>query len=478
MGTQNVGISYCRKSIFIKGMSDEQSVNYQQEAINRYAEQHGITIIKRYSDIGYSGKDAERPELQMVLEDLHSSGQQVKNLLFYSVDRLGRDLESNIGIMLNITKHVETVIFTSTQITSNIENFKIFFLLLTSQAQTERENLLLRMEDGRKAKLINRKSFNGSYLPLGYVKGKLNSRERLVPAVEENTDDYGAMQGLIALQYIFYQYVEGMSLRKLANNLQCFFGPTQRQANWTHKSVRYVLTNCAYIGKMQGTLKNIENYYIDDANIEPIIDPLLFHVVQRQLKQERAGREKSLASRLALYNLCLKCGNPLLREGRYITCRICKNKTEETQLLHVLAAHFKKVLERQKNEAFEERLAEWVKKQKWIRKKILLRLDKLQLHYDMIQNMSNYGEQAKQTMIRANTKKSTQLKRKLEWYDATIELFREKGAASQKEEHSRNRSHPLLFSRRMIRLSYLVMVDLDTKEIEVVFHEDLLKGGQ
>ncbi|ARF18017.1 recombinase family protein [Sporosarcina ureae] len=136
----------------------------------------------------------------------------------------------------------------SERLTNDAEYFKTFFLLLTSHAQTEREHLLLCMADGRKAKITKRKSFNVSYLPLGYVKGTEEQQERLIPATVENMDDVGAIQGFTALQYIFYQYMEGMSLRKLAENLQRYFGPTYRQSAWTHKSVRYVLSNSAYIG--------------------------------------------------------------------------------------------------------------------------------------------------------------------------------------------------------------------------------------
>lgn len=109
-GNKKTAISYCRKSIVVKGMSDERSISYQQQAISNYAKEHGLEIIGQYNDIGWSGKNAERPELQMMLNDLRSGEKIVDFLLFYSVDRLGRDLESNISIMLEITKYIETVV--------------------------------------------------------------------------------------------------------------------------------------------------------------------------------------------------------------------------------------------------------------------------------------------------------------------------------------------------------------------------------
>lgn len=455
-------------------MSDEQSVNYQQEAINRYAEHHGITIIKWYSDIGYSGKDTNRPELQLMLEDLHE-GTKVDTLLFYSVDRLGRDLEGNIGTILAITEHIETVVSVSERLTNNAEYFKTFFLLLTSHAQTEREHLLLRMADGRKAKITNRKSFNGSYLPLGYVKGTGGHQERLIPATEENTNDLGAIQSFTALQYIFYQYMEGVSLRKVAENLQRYFGPTYRQSAWTHKSVRYVLGNSAYIGRMQGKLKNNENYYIKDANIEPIIDYLVFQIVQRRLKYERSGRGKTVASRLALYNLCLTCGNSLFRDGQWITCRECNEKVRASEIMQILGGSFSQVLERQGIQNFEEQVEELSRKHEWICRKLQRQLKELEYRYELIQDMSRHEDQAKHAMIEANTRESTNLKKEIEWHETMITMCR-KQKVTRKDTRD-TPSIPLLFSRRLIRLSYIVLVDLQTKEIEVIFHEDLLKGG-
>lgn len=469
---RKTGIAYCRKSIIVKGMSDEQSVNYQQEAINRYAKQHNITIIKQYSDVGYSGKNTDRPELQMMLEDLNSGEEQVDYLLFYSVDRLGRDLEGNIGTFLKITEYVEIVASVSEHLTNDVEYFKTFFLLLTSHAQTEREHLLLRMADGRKAKIINRKSFNGSYLPLGYVKSLSDNKERLVPANQNNTDDFAAIQELQMVHEIFYGYLQGMSLRKIAERLHQYYGLTRRQTKWTHKSVRYVLSNPAYIGKMNGVLRNSESYYIEDANIEPIVDSLLFAVVQRSLRFEQQGRRRALAAGLPLYNLCLSCATPIVRKGEFIMCPNCKKSAEARTLNQVLAESFIRVLARRGIDKFEKDLVELVTCYEWKRKKLLRWLSQLNDRYETIQRMNDYKNHVgKEKMILANTKESTKTRKELEWIETVINAF--------KAERLKDRDFSyLLLSTRLIKLSYVVFIDLEAKEIEVMFHRDLMKGGR
>ena len=97
---QKRAISYCRKSTRVKGKSVEESVGYQQQAIQEYANKNGIYIVKEFSDVGYSGKNIDRPELIEMLGYLKSSEQRIDELIIYSIDRFGRDLQNNIKQIL------------------------------------------------------------------------------------------------------------------------------------------------------------------------------------------------------------------------------------------------------------------------------------------------------------------------------------------------------------------------------------------
>jgi len=153
-------VCYCRKSIIVKGMSVEESVGYQQQAVQNYAETNGITITKFYNDIGFTGTNMNRPELQDMLADLKTA--PVDYLLFYSVDRLGRDLKSNIETILELTKYVDQVVFVADRLAIGDDYFKAFFLMNTGTAEESRTLLLRRLADGRKAKVTIRKTFDGS----------------------------------------------------------------------------------------------------------------------------------------------------------------------------------------------------------------------------------------------------------------------------------------------------------------------------
>lgn len=90
-------------------MSGIQSINYQHQVINEFAEEHDITIIQRYHDGDCSGRNASHHVLQRMLMDVRSNDRPVDYLLFYSVDQLGRDFEGNLGIVTEISDYVDTV---------------------------------------------------------------------------------------------------------------------------------------------------------------------------------------------------------------------------------------------------------------------------------------------------------------------------------------------------------------------------------
>ncbi|OMF59313.1 hypothetical protein BK139_12975 [Paenibacillus sp. FSL R5-0490] len=157
-----------------------------------------MNIIKKYSDIGYSGASLERPELLEMLNDLKLS--QVDYLLVFSVDRFGRDLVNNIDTMLEILDLVKHVVFITESFSSSSEYFKMFFLILTAISQEERERLLSRVKEGRRVKVLIREAYDGKY-PLGYV--KMASSEVISPVNEETSDDLSKIQEIHILKYIF-----------------------------------------------------------------------------------------------------------------------------------------------------------------------------------------------------------------------------------------------------------------------------------
>ncbi|WP_394138483.1 recombinase family protein [Cytobacillus oceanisediminis] len=297
-----LAISYCRKSTRVRGKSIEESVGYQQQTIRQYATRNGVQIVKEFSDVGVSGKDNERPELKEMILYLKTTTKEINELIMYSIDRFGRDLQHNIQQIHEILELVEKVSFVSQPITSDTTYFKL--------------QLLHRMQ-----KVLHRKSFDGNYCPLGLTKEQ--DSKKLIVAKPSKVINPAKNQEIIQIQYIFYLYMYNFSLRKIASILNDKFGKTKRGVDWTYKSIKYILQNPVYLGRLRGVLEGSLHYVVEDTNVESIIDPSTFMMVQTKLQYERVGRKKRNTLRNPFFNLCYRCGKYLVDENGVLSFENC-----------------------------------------------------------------------------------------------------------------------------------------------------------
>lgn len=73
---------------------DGMSLQNQKLAIERYANQNNLELIKIFSDEGYSAKTAKRPALQEILQRLERKDNEAKGVVVYNLSRISRDMES------------------------------------------------------------------------------------------------------------------------------------------------------------------------------------------------------------------------------------------------------------------------------------------------------------------------------------------------------------------------------------------------
>jgi DNA invertase Pin-like site-specific DNA recombinase len=78
---------------YVRMSTDQQrySIDNQVDAISRYADQRGMTIVRTYEDTGKSGLDLEgRPGLTRFLRDVHDGATPFEVLIVYDISRWGR----------------------------------------------------------------------------------------------------------------------------------------------------------------------------------------------------------------------------------------------------------------------------------------------------------------------------------------------------------------------------------------------------
>jgi DNA invertase Pin-like site-specific DNA recombinase len=465
---QRLAISYCRKSTKLKDKTVEESVGYQQQAIRQYAKRNGIEIVREFSDIGYSGKTLDRPELQEMVEYLKNTELKIDELIIYSIDRFGRDLQHNIQQMLEILQLVEKVNFVSQPISSDTTYFKLLFLTLTAVAQDERERLLARCSGGRNEKVISRKSFDGNYYPLGLVKKQ--DTETLVPAKLSNIVDTERNQELIQIQYIFYLYLFNFSLRKIAATLNERFGKTKREVDWTYKSVKYILENPIYNGKLRGVLEGSNHYLIEDANVEQIVDSATFMLVQKKLDFEKAGRKKNSTARNPFFNLCYSCSSYLIEKNGYLSCETCKELVDSTnivekiklQMLNIINNHFN-IEQYPTNDHISNLLERDTERLRAIN----IEIKKLQVRLEEIRGL-DINQSIKDRMIKINTQEFISLNKTKAEIEVKLEFL---------NQPIKNGFQELLnkkVKKSLIRTPFIILYDFTNKEVVIVPHKNVL----
>lgn len=88
----NIAIGYTRVSTDrqVDGISKEVQV----EKIKEYAKHSGLELEKIYWDGGFSAKNAKRPALQQMLNDINTGKTKAKTVVVYNLSRISRDLMS------------------------------------------------------------------------------------------------------------------------------------------------------------------------------------------------------------------------------------------------------------------------------------------------------------------------------------------------------------------------------------------------
>src|SRR6516165_2288427 len=91
--TMEASTKLIRAAQYVRMSTEHQkySTENQAEVIARYAEQHGLEIVRTYADEGKSGLNLEgRAALRQLITDVTSGEADFKVVLVYDVSRWGR----------------------------------------------------------------------------------------------------------------------------------------------------------------------------------------------------------------------------------------------------------------------------------------------------------------------------------------------------------------------------------------------------
>ena len=182
------------------------SLEVQEKKCRAFAELHGFSIDKVYSEVVSGGVEfRKRPVFQRVLLNLKSGSKLVVSRL----DRLSRKVIDTLKLVDDFKKEHKEICITDIGNIHTDGVSKVFVTILASLAEIERENISIRVKASKKIAKEERR-YLGGYTEFGY---KVEDK-KLVPDDKEFT----VLQSMVNLRK------SGLGYRKISDEIKNKYG--------------------------------------------------------------------------------------------------------------------------------------------------------------------------------------------------------------------------------------------------------------
>lgn len=262
----------------------DQSIEGQLAEARKYAQSHGLTIIREYCDRRISGRSDDRAEFQKMLRD--SAKGEWTALVVWKNDRIGRNRYELAVNKHTLRKNGVTIFYVAEQIPDTPEGV---ILEATLEAMAEYYSLQLSTnvrrglrESVKKGKLIGP-------LPYGY---KTDADKQI----------YADPGQAAIVQRIFREYAGGKALKEIIDDLTAEGHRSGTGKPFTINQVTAMLKNRKYIGEyaIKGEIM---------GSIPAIVERELFDQVQEMLVRNRRAPKKEWTKVEYLLTGKLFCGH-------------------------------------------------------------------------------------------------------------------------------------------------------------------------
>lgn len=229
---------YLRKSRAEEHMSLEETLARHKATLTACAQRDGYLIVDTYEEVLSGESLFARPEMLRLMEAV-SAGKYAA-VLVMDMQRLGRGGMYDQGLILDTFKGAETLIVTPERIYDLTQDM--------DEQAAEMETFLSRGEYRMITKRLHRGALqsvqNGAYManaPFGYRKARVDRMPTLEIVPEEAE----------AVRRIFERYRDGWGCSRIQEELNALGYHGRRGSNFNRNTIRVILTNPVYIGKIR-----------------------------------------------------------------------------------------------------------------------------------------------------------------------------------------------------------------------------------
>ncbi|NLI13180.1 MAG: recombinase family protein [Peptococcaceae bacterium] len=307
-------VSYCRVS---KNEKDQKnSLVAQKSFFQKETENLGFELVKIYADEGISGKSLEKRD-QFNLMVKEAAKGDFEYILVKDISRFARNVSNNQDIVRDLRKYGVYVYFLKERICTKDITDEVFMNIFASIAQNELVVHSARVQFGLRE--AQKKGKWTSQPPYGYDRQegylKINESESKI------------------VKQIFQKYINGMSLNKIAQNLNDSNIKSKKGSKWDGTGIRNIIKYPIYKGlqichqvetkdlftKLREYME-IEDYITHQKKELRIINDDTFHKAQEELKKRASmfdqGKRYSTENVLSNLFYCGNCGSTMKRFER------------------------------------------------------------------------------------------------------------------------------------------------------------------
>ena len=321
-GTYAIYLRKSREDIEAEKYGEGETLARHEKILTTLAEKRNLHISKIYREVVSGETISERKEMQKLLKDVEN--EKWTGVLVVEVERLARGDTADQGRVSKAFKYSHTKIITPAKTYDPDNEFdEEYFEFGLFMSRREYKTINRRLQRGREISVQEGK-FVGNVAPFGYDRVKLKDAKGYTLSINQNEAPI--------VKEIFRLYTfESNTINSVVKHLNYMNLKPRLSNEWTISSVKDILSNPTYIGKIvwnrRKQIKKTKNghliisrprnqdYLIYNGLHEPIIDNKTWNLVQEKREQNtpKVKHNNIIQNPLAGLIFCEKCGKPMQR---------------------------------------------------------------------------------------------------------------------------------------------------------------------
>ncbi len=293
-------------ALYARVSSDRQDVDLsvaaQMRALRDYAQKNGYVVAREYVDEAESGRIADRPQFQKMLDEAGKPEAPFQEILVWKFSRFTRKREHAVAFKSMLRRRGIRVV-SITEHADDSPTGKLMEAIIESVDEFYSANLAEEVSRGMR-EAASRGFWVATFAPYGYRKVYVQDGAKKRPKLEPDPPADAVVKR------VFDMALRGQSSLDITKTLNAEGVPSPRGKQWLKSAVHTMLTNEAYTGVLVWGTKAKENG--EPVRVEKAFPALVSKTKYRQVRRLLKSRAPKVvhprrASSPYLLNGLVKC---------------------------------------------------------------------------------------------------------------------------------------------------------------------------